>query len=170
MRAAGGVDMKQEHRKPESRQAGRSDAVATRAIPLAKPQPIRHHWELDVHKLAVEVAMRLFDRSKSWPEEERYSLTDQVRRSSRSVATNIAEAWRKRKYEAAFVSKLTDAEAEAAETQDWVMFAVRCGYLDRAIGQQLHLDCDHILGKLTKMGNHPDPWLLNRTSPRDACE
>jgi four helix bundle protein len=126
---------------------------------------IRHHWDLEVHKLAVEVAMRVFELSKRFPSEERFSLTDQVRRSSRSVATNIAEGWRKRKYEAAFVSKLNDAEGEAAETQDWVMFAVRCDYLDRESGIQLHQDCDHILGKLTKMGNNPGPWLLHRTSP-----
>ena len=109
--------------------------------------------------------MRVFELSKRFPSEERFSLTDQVRRSSRSVATNIAEGWRKRKYEAAFVSKLNDAEGEAAETQDWVMFAVRCDYLDRESGIQLHQDCDHILGKLTKMGNNPGPWLLHRTSP-----
>jgi four helix bundle protein len=127
---------------------------------------IRHHWELEVHKLAVDVAMRVFESSRHWPAEEKYSLTDQVRRSSRSVAANLAEGWRKRKYEAAFVSKLNDAEGEAAETQDWLMFAVRCGYLDRDAGVQLHRDCDRILAMLTKMGNHPAPWLLNRTSPK----
>jgi four helix bundle protein len=131
-----------------------------------KAKAIRHHWEQEVHQLAAKVAMQIFELSKKWPPEERYSLTDQARRSSRSVAAQIAEAWRKRKYEAAFVSKLSDAEGEAAETQDWVTFAVRCGYLERKAGLKLHHDSDLILAKLTKMGNNPGPWLLNRTSPK----
>jgi four helix bundle protein len=151
--------------KPPGRMA-RKPAGHQASSPAAR-QAIRHHWELEVHKLAVEVAMRTFDLSKQWPAEEKFSLTDQVRRSSRSVVAHIAEGWRKRKYEAAFVSKLNDAEGEAAETQDWLMFAVRCGYLERQTGIQLHQDCDHILAMFTKMGNHPGPWLLNRTSARD---
>lgn len=134
---------------------------------IGRRSVIRHHWELEVHRLAVEVAMQIFECSKTWPKDERYSLVDQARRSSRSVAPNIAEAWRKRKYEAAFVSKLNDAEGEAAETQDWILFAVRCGYLDREAGKVLHQECDHILGKLTKMGNHPTPWLLQKSAPRN---
>jgi four helix bundle protein len=78
--------------------------------------------------------MRLFELTGAFPREEVYSLTDQVRRSSRSVWANLAEAWRKRRYRAAFVGKLSDAEAEAAETQVWIEFAVRCGYLDRDAG------------------------------------
>ncbi len=112
--------------------------------------------------------MSVFELSKRWPPEEKFSLTDQIRRSSRSVAANIAEAWRKRKYELSFVNKLNDAEGEAAETQDWVMFAVRCGYLTREEGKNLHQQCDQVLGKLTKMGNRPGPWLLQRTSPPPA--
>jgi len=156
-----------QQRKPESGQAGKPEGLGGRPNGERVSKIIRHHWELDVHKIAVEVAMTIFNLSTKWPAEERFSLTDQVRRSSRSVATHIAESWRKRKYSAAFVSKLNDAEAEAAETQDWIMFAVRCGYLDRSLGERLHRDCDNILGKLTKMGNHPDPWLLNKTSPHN---
>jgi four helix bundle protein len=78
---------------------------------------IQSHLDLDVYQLAFESAMRIFELSKQFPKEETYSLTDQIRRSSRSVCANIAEGWRKRRYEAAFVNKLTDAEAEAAETQ-----------------------------------------------------
>jgi len=84
---------------------------------------IQSHEELEVYQLAFKAAMRIFELSKSFSLEERYALTDQIRRSSRSVCSNIAEAWRKRRYEAAFVSKLNDAEAEAAETQTWVSFA-----------------------------------------------
>jgi four helix bundle protein len=78
---------------------------------------IQSHLDLDVYQLAFESAMRIFELSKQFPKEETYSLTDQIRRSSRSVCANITEGWRKRRYEAAFVNKLTDAEAEAAETQ-----------------------------------------------------
>lgn len=155
--------------RPAGRQAGRPvDRLDGSGVlqSEARRKPIRHHWELEVHQLAVEVAMQIFELSKEWPSEERFSLTDQARRSSRSVAAQIAEAWRKRKYEAAFVSKLNDSEGEAAETQDWVMFAVKCGYVDRETGIELHHKCDQILGKLTNMGNNPDPWLLNRTSPK----
>lgn len=84
---------------------------------------IRHFRELEVYQLAMEAALRIFEISKSFPVEERYSLTDQIRRSSRSVCANIAEAWRKRRYPNAFVSKLSDAEAEAAETQVWLEFS-----------------------------------------------
>src|ERR1043166_4388111 len=90
---------------------------------------ITRHTELDVFKKAFATAMKVFELSKAFPKEETYSLTDQIRRSSRSVAANICEAWRKRRYEAAFISKLSDAEAEAAETQTWLQFAVSCKYL-----------------------------------------
>ena len=90
---------------------------------------IRHFRELEVYQLAVESAMRIFEVSKLFPVDEKYSLTDQIRRSSRSVCANIAEGWRKRRYPNAFVSKLSDADAESAETQVWLEFAVRRGYL-----------------------------------------
>ncbi|HEY3128454.1 MAG TPA: four helix bundle protein [Acidobacteriota bacterium] len=108
---------------------------------------IQSHRELEVYQLAFETAMRVFELSKSFPKEERYSLTDQIRRSSRSVCANLAEAWRKRRYEGAFLLKLNDAEAEAAETQTWLEFALKCNYLDADTSRQLSQDCDHILGK-----------------------
>src|SRR5580765_6727590 len=82
--------------------------------------------------------MEVFEVSKTFPKEERYSLTDQMRRSSRSVCSNLAEAWRKRRYEAAFVLKLNDSEAEAAETQTWIEFAVACEYLDKKSARVLY--------------------------------
>jgi four helix bundle protein len=85
---------------------------------------ILRHQDLIVYRKAVEAAMQIFEISKTFPKEETYSLTDQIRRSSRSVSANIAEAWRKRRYVAAFISKLNDAEGEAAETQTWLEFAV----------------------------------------------
>jgi four helix bundle protein len=121
---------------------------------------IQTHRDLEVYQMAFEVAMQIFRESQSFPREERYSLTDQIRRSSRSVCANITEAWRKRRYEASFLSKLNDAEAEAAETQVWLEFAVRCEYLKVEIGRGLYSVYDNILGKLVNLINHPEPWLL----------
>jgi four helix bundle protein len=87
-------------------------------------------------------------------------LTDQVRRSSRSVCANLSEAWRKRRYEAAFISKLSDAETEAAETQVWLQFAVKCGYMTREAGAELYRAYDNILATIVGMINHPETWTL----------
>jgi four helix bundle protein len=84
------------------------------------------YTDLKVYQLAIEAAMQIYELSKKWPLEEKYSLTDQIRRSSRSVCANLAEAWRKRRYAAHFVSKLSDADTEAAETAVWLNFARRC--------------------------------------------
>jgi four helix bundle protein len=124
---------------------------------------IQHHWELDVHKLSVEISMAIFRLSKDWPKEEMYSLTDQICRSSRAVSASIAEVWRRRKYEAVFVSKLNEAEGEAAETQTWIEYAVKCDYLPRKEGQALFTECDRVLGKLVKMGNEPERWILRKS-------
>ncbi len=123
-------------------------------------KPIRSHRELEVYQMAFEAAMKIFEVSKSFPAEERYSLTDQIRRSSRSVCANLTEAWRKRRYEGAFLIKLSDAEAEAAETQTWLEFAVKCNYLAPETGRELYQTYDQILGKLVSMINHPTPWLM----------
>jgi four helix bundle protein len=85
---------------------------------------------LKVYKIGFELAMNIFEISKQFPREETYSLTDQIRRSSRSVCVNVAEAYRKRRYEKHFISKLTDSDAENSETQTWLEFAYACGYID----------------------------------------
>ena len=121
---------------------------------------IRNHHDLEVYQTAFELAMKMFQKSHSFPKEERYSLTDQIRRSSRSVCANLAEAWRKRRYEALFLSKLSDAEAEGAETQVWLEFAVQCGYLEVQSAQELSASYDNILGKIVTLINNPQPWLL----------
>jgi four helix bundle protein len=121
---------------------------------------IRTHRDLDVYQMAFEVAMNIFHESKSFPAEERYSLTDQVRRSSRSACANIAEAWRKRRYEASFLSKLSDAEAEAAETQVWLEFAFQCSYLKEETFRGFSMAYDNILGKIVNLINNPQQWLL----------
>jgi four helix bundle protein len=100
---------------------------------------------------------------------KRYSLTDQIRRSSRSVCANVAEAWRKRRYVAHFVSKLSDADTEAAETQVWLDFALRCGYLDQQEHDQLYRVYDTVNGGLVKMMSNPQSWCgpakLRKDSP-----
>jgi four helix bundle protein len=128
---------------------------------------ITHHWQLDVYKLSVEAAMRLFELSKSFAREEMYSLTDQVRRSSRSVSSHISEGWRRRRYEAAFCDKLNSAEAEAAETQTWIEYSVRCGYITAKQGRELHRSYDQIMGKLVNMQNKPEVWLLQNSRTRN---
>ena len=129
---------------------------------------ILRHQDLLVYKKAIEGAMRIFELSKSFPKEETYSLTDQVRRSSRCVASNIAEAWRKRRYAAAFVSKLNDAEGEATETQTWVEVATRCGYLDRESAKVLFLEYEEIIAILVSMENKPDSWVMYK--PKTTLE
>lgn len=121
---------------------------------------IRRHTDLEVYQRAFAAAMNIFTLSKRFPKEERYSLTDQIRRSSRSVCANLGEGWRKRRYEAAWISKLGDSEAEAAETQVWLQFSVECGYLSRTKGTELYKEYDAILGMLVKMITHPEDWVL----------
>ena len=131
------------------------------------PDRLQFHWQLDVYKLSVDGVTAIFEASKAFPKEETYSLTDQIRRSSRAVSAIFAEAWRRRKYEAAFINKLNESEGEAAETQVWLEYAVKCGYVDRQKARQLHRTYDHIIGKLVTMANQPGAWLLKPTRGRD---
>ncbi|MBK8305521.1 MAG: four helix bundle protein [Pyrinomonadaceae bacterium] len=124
------------------------------------PGMVIRHQELDVYKKAFEAAMQIFELTKSFPKEETYSLTDQIRRSSRSVCANLAKAWRKRRYEAAFIAKLSDSEGEAAETQTWIEFAVKCGYIDRDIAKTLYLQYDEVLAMLVSMIIKPTVWVM----------
>lgn len=126
---------------------------------------ILRHQDLIVYKRSIELAMRIFEISKRFPREEMFSLTDQIRRSSRSVASNIAEAWRKRRYQAAFVSKLNDAEGESAETQTWIEVAVRCGYLVRQTARELFTEYDEVIAMLVSMENRPQSWILFKRKP-----
>ncbi len=123
---------------------------------------IRSFKELRVWQNAMDLALEVFQLSKQFPSEERYSLTDQIRRSSRSVAANIAEGWRKRRYSAAFVSKLSDADAEAGETQTWLEFCRRFKYLDAATVDSLDARYDEVLGQLVSMMNHPEKWSVRK--------
>lgn len=138
-----------EEMKPNTMQANSRSASA---------DFVQNYTELKVYQMAFESAMKIYELSKKWPSEEKYSLTDQIRRSSRSVCSNIAEAWRKRRYPAHFVSKLSDADTEAAETEVWLDFALRCGCISEPDHTRLHDNYDHICRMLTKMMATPESW------------
>ena len=121
---------------------------------------LRGHRDLRVFQLAYQVAMEVFRASKSFPADERYSLTDQIRRSSRSVAANIAEGFRKRRYEASFINKLTDSDAEATETQVWLDFARDCGYIDTQLRDSLPGKLEEVGRMLGSMIANPEPFLI----------
>ncbi len=121
---------------------------------------IKTHKDLKVYKLSFEAGMEVFELTKSFPKEELYSLTDQIRRSSRSVSGNLAEAFRKRHYPKHFVSKLSDSEGEAAETQVWLDYALSCGYIDKVKKFNLFDKYDHIISMLVTMSNNPEKWSI----------
>jgi four helix bundle protein len=121
----------------------------------------RTHEDLGIYQLSFETAMQIFEHSKKFPVEEKYSLTDQIRRSSRSVCANLAGAWKKRRYRDAFVAKLNDCESEAAETQVWLKFAVKCEYLTVEQGRELYARYNQVLSELVEIITHPDDWLLD---------
>src|SRR6185369_6853375 len=121
-------------------------------------ESLRHFRELRVYQASMAAALQVFEITKAFPSEEKFSLTDQIRRSSRSVCANIAEGWRKRRYEAAFVAKLNDAEAEAAETQVWLEIARHCGYLTELTFNELDAAYESIQSMLIKMISDPSKW------------
>jgi four helix bundle protein len=127
---------------------------------------IENHTDLQVYQKAFEAAMRIFEMSKSFPREETYSLTDQMRRSSRSVCANLAEGWRKRRYEAMLISKLADAEGEAGETQVWLEFAVKCKYVKRDEAASLYAEYREVIGMLVSMINQPEKWVIRRRTAK----
>ena len=112
---------------------------------------IRSARDLEVYKIAFIAAMEIFQLTKKFPSEERYSLTDQIRRASRSVCSNLGEAWRKRRYRAVFTNKLTDAQQEASETQTWLDFCLACEYINQQTFERLDREYEKILGMLNTM-------------------
>src|SRR5512133_2646999 len=123
---------------------------------------MKTHRDLDVYQRAMDEAMRVFEVSKAFPQEERYSLTDQIRRSSRGVCANLAEAWRKRRYEAAFIAKLSDAEGEAAETQVHLEFAFHHRYVSRDEFLSVDDAYEKICAQIVRMIDEPEKWLIRR--------
>lgn len=128
---------------------------------------VADYKELRVYRAAFEAAMQVFELTKTFPSEERFSMTDQIRRSSRSVCSNIAEAWRKRRYQAAFVSKLSDADGEAAETEVHLDFALKCGYLKPETHKTLRDAYDHVCRQLAIMMDGAASWCGNDKEIRE---
>jgi four helix bundle protein len=114
--------------------------------------------DLEVYKAVFEMQQRIFQLTKSFPKEEMYSLTDQVRRSSRSIGANLSEAWAKRRYPAHFVSKLSDSDGETEETVHWLETAFECDYINQEQKDEIISRYQHISGMLNKMMDNPDSW------------
>src|SRR5438132_10594267 len=126
---------------------------------------INSYKELRVYQNAINAAVDIFTLTKNFPSEEKYSLIDQVRRSSRSVCANIAEAWRKRRYRAAFIAKLNDAEAEAAETQVHLEVAFRHGYLNKTGFDEFDDGYEKVIAQLVKMIDQASSWIIKPRKP-----
>jgi four helix bundle protein len=126
---------------------------------------IRSYRELRVYQSAVDAAMRIYELTKRFPADERFSMVDQMRRSSRSVCSNIGEAWRKRRYPPHFASKLSDSEAEGEETRVWLELAFRCNYISQNEMQELDSIYDGILAQLVHMIDHKHQWTIR--TPRE---
>lgn len=131
-----------------------------------RSKTIRHFSDLEVYRDAFRLGLHVFELSRSFPVEERYALTDQLRRSSRSVGANIAEAWGKRRYEAHFVSKLSDADTELHETEHWLAFAVKHGYIGQEAFDKTRDEISSLGRRLGSMMSNPRPFLLKQTQ---AC-
>jgi len=114
--------------------------------------------ETTLYKKSFTLAMEIYEISKSFPKEEKYSLTDQVRRSSRSVCANLAEAYRKKRYAAHFISKLTDCDAENSETNVWIDFAFSCNYIDETTKNNLRSKNEEVGKLLYHMINNPEKY------------
>jgi four helix bundle protein len=125
---------------------------------VKKTERIKTVRDLVVYKKAFAAAMESFEISKTFPREELYSLTDQIRRSSRSVCTNLSEAWRKRKYKAVFVNKLSDSGQEAGETQTWLEFSLACNYIDNPAHDRLFGEYEEIFAMLHSMTEKADTF------------
>ena len=146
----------------------RNGVTAYRRVPRNNEEfmkAAKHFRDLDVYQNAITRVMEVFERTKKFPADEKFALTEQVRRSSRSVCANIAEAWRKRRYQAAFVAKLNDAETEAAETQVHLEIAFRHGYVDEAAFHELDDAYEKIIAQLVKMLDQASSWIIK---PREA--
>ena len=118
---------------------------------MERKRDIRHFRDLEVYKRAFHGAMRIFDITKEFPPEERFSLVDQIRRASRSVCSNLAEAWRKRRYIAVFKNKITDSMQEASETQCWLEFSLACKYIEESVFDELDKEYEELIAMLNSM-------------------
>ena len=133
-------------------------------------EPIKSYKELRVFQNAMEAAMKIYTLTKAFPSEEKLSMTDQMRQTSRSVCSNLAESWRKRRNKEDFIEKLNGSESKACETLVWVEFARRSNYLDNDVCEELESAYDLILGQLSKMINEPYKWLIKKAPKRPTNE
>ena len=124
---------------------------------------ISTYKELRVYQAALDSAMRIFELTKCFPHEERYSMTDQIRRASRSVCANLGEAWSRRRHKRHFISKINECESEAEETRVWLELAWRCGYISREQALDLDRDYDRIIGQLVRMVDSAAMWVIPRS-------
>ena len=118
---------------------------------MERKKHIRHFRDLEVYRRSFDAAMEIFQMTKGLPSEEKFSLVDQIRRSSRSVCANLAEGWRKRRYPAVFKNKVTDSMQEASETQCWLEFSLACGYIQRPVFEKLDNEYEQIIAMLNSM-------------------
>jgi len=123
-----------------------------------KTNKIRTVRDLKVYRKAFDSAMEIFELTKEFPKEEKFSLTDQIRRASRSVCSNLSEGWRKRRYKAVFLNKLTDSGQEASETQTWLEFSFHCKYIDEGTFLKLDDSYEHIFAMLNAMEKKADSF------------
>ncbi len=133
-------------------------------------EPIKSYKELRVFQNAMDAAMKIYKLTGTFPPEEKHSLTDQMRRTSRSVCSNLGEAWRNRRSKEDFIAKLNGSECKVCETLVWVEFARRCGYMDDDVCEELDSAYDLVLGQLAKMINEPYKWLIKKTAKRQTNE
>lgn len=125
---------------------------------MERKKDLKHFRDLEVYLFAFRAAMKILKITKNFPPDEKYSIVDQIRRSSRSVCSNLAESWRKRKYNAVFVNKLTDAMQEASETQSWLEFALACKYISNVIFTDLDNEYEKIIAMLNSMEMNSDKF------------
>jgi four helix bundle protein len=118
---------------------------------LERKKSIRHFRDLEVYRRAFDAAMQIFEVTKKFPPEERFSMVDQIRRSSRSVCANLAEGWRKRRYSAVFKNKITDSMQEASETQCWLEFCLACRYIKQDVFDKLNNEYEQLIAMLNSM-------------------
>ena len=127
-------------------------------VGMERKKDLKHFRDLEVYQTAFNTAMRILEITKNFPNEEKFSLTDQIRRSSRSVCSNLAEGWRKRRYKAVFCNNLTDSMQEASETQTWLEFSFTCKYMDKTIFEELDLKYEKIIRMLNSMELNADKF------------
>lgn len=123
-----------------------------------RKRDLKHFRDLEVYRRAFAAAMRIYEITKTFPAEEKYSLVDQIRRASRAVCSNLAEGWRKRRYVAVFKNKISDSMQEASETQCWLEFALACKYIEKNVFDELDNEYEEIIAMLNSMDHNADKF------------